>query len=136
MASSEPAASAGSLLICRIAADRHVHVQLEQMALPFAFRETFSPPAIRPALVPCQLIECGGVRLLQLLIRSGRFVQHTVQFRRPLLGLHHAPFALGGLLEGSQQEALALGQIVGKEVGAVHVADYCNNSFAQEKPSS
>jgi hypothetical protein len=70
------------------------------------------------------------------LIRSGRFLQHTILFRRPLLGLRHATFELSGLLEGSQQESLAFGEIVGKKVCSVHVAEYCSNSCKQEKPCS
>jgi hypothetical protein len=45
--------------------------------------------------------------LLQLLVRGGRFAQHAVQFRHLLLGCQDSPFELGGLPEGSQQEALA-----------------------------
>ena len=120
----------------RIAVGRQVRVQIEQMALPFVFAETFSPSAIRPTLVPCQFVERGGMLLLQLLVRGGRFAQHAVQFRHLLLGFHHATFELSGLLECRQQEALAFAQIVGKKVGAIHVADYCNNLFEQEKPSS
>ena len=125
--------------VCRlrkIGIGRQVRVQLEQMALSLVFAETLSPSAIRPTLVPCQFVECGGVLLLQLLIRGGRFTQHAVEFRHLLLGFHHATFELGGLLECSQQEALAFGQIVGKKVGVIHVADYCSDSSEQEKPSS
>ena len=46
------------------------------------------------------------------MIRSGRFLQHTTLFRRPLLGLRHATFELSGLLEGSQQESLAFGETI------------------------
>ena len=106
------------------------------MALPFAFVETLSPSAIGPTLVPCQFVEDSGVLLLQLLVRGGRFAQHAVQVRHLLLGFRHATFELGGLLECSQQEALAFGQIVGKKVGAVHVTDDCNHSSEQEKPRS
>ena len=60
-------------------------VQLEQMALPFAFGETLSPATKRPTLVPGQFIKGGRVRLLEFLIRSRRFVQHATQFRNPLL---------------------------------------------------
>ena len=106
------------------------------MALPFTFAETLTPPAIGPTLVPCQFVEGGGVLLLQLLVRGGRFAQHAVQVRHLLLGFQNPAFELGGLLECSQQEALAFGQIVGKKVGAVHVTDDCSNSSEQEKPRS
>jgi len=76
------------------------------------------------------------VLLLQLLVLGGRFAQHAVQVRYLLLGFRHATFELGGLLECSQQEALAFGQIVGKKVGAVHVTDNGSNLSKQEKPSS
>ena len=35
-----------------------------------------------------------------------------------------------------QQESLAFGEIVGKKVCSVHVAEYCSNSCEQEKPCS
>ena len=97
------------------------------MALPFAFTETLSPSAIGPTLVPCQLVQRGGVLLLQRFVRGGRFAQHAVEFRYLLLRFRHATFELSGLLECRQQEALAFGEIVRKKVGAIHVADYCNN---------
>jgi hypothetical protein len=50
------------------------------MALACAFGETLSPPTKRPTLVPSQFVERGGVLLLQLLVRGGRFVQHTAEF--------------------------------------------------------
>ena len=42
----------------------HRRVQLEQMALSFAFTETLSPAAKRPAFVPSQFVERGSVLLL------------------------------------------------------------------------
>ena len=45
-------------------------------------------------------------------------------------------FEVRGLLEGGQQQPLAFGEIVGKKVRSVHVAEYCSNSREQEKPSS
>ena len=82
------------------------------MALSFAFGETLSSPAKRPTLVPGQFVQRGGVLLLQLFERGGRFVQHAVQFRDLLLRLHDSSLKLSGLLEGSQQELVAFGQIV------------------------
>ena len=55
------------------------------MALPFAFGETLSTPAERPTLVPGQFVQRGGVLLLEFFKRGGRFIQHTIQFRRLLL---------------------------------------------------
>ena len=120
----------------RIGAGQQVRVQIEQMALPFPFAKTLSPSAIGPTLVPRQFVQRGGVLLLEQFVRSGCFAQHAVEFRYLLLRLHHATFELGGLLECRQQEPLAFTQIVRKKVGAIHVADYCNNRFAQEKPFS
>jgi hypothetical protein len=90
-----------------VAVGRQVRGQIEQMALPLVFAETLTPSAVRPTLVPGQFIEGGGVLLLQLLVRGGRFAQHAVEFRYLLLGFHHATFELCGLLERSQQEVLA-----------------------------
>ena len=88
------------------------------------------------AACPSRSRVSGGVLLLQLLVRGGRFAQHAVQFRDLLLGFRHATFELCSLLESSQQEALAFGQVVGKKVGVVHVTDDCNNSSEQEKTRS
>ena len=91
----------------------HRRGQLEQMALPFAFGETLSSAAKRLAFVPSQVLKCGGVLLLQLLIRGRRFVQHTCQFHRLLFGLGDTLLKVNGLLVGNQQKLVALGQIVG-----------------------
>ena len=67
----------GTCRFRKIGVGQRVRVQIEQMALPFAFGETLSPSTKRPPLVPSQFVECGSVLLLQLLVRGGRFVQHT-----------------------------------------------------------
>ena len=93
-------------------------VQIEQMALSFAFAEPLSPSAECPALVPSQFIKRGGVLLFKFLKRSRCFVQHTAQFRWPaaamlcslLLKLHR-------LLVGGCQELVALGQIIRQRIG-------------------
>ena len=119
----------------KIGWDRRIGIQCEQVALPLVFRHTFAPAAIGPTLVPRQLVQGGGVLLLESLVRGRRLVQHPVQLCRPLLGCKHATFEFGGLLEGSQQKSLTFGQIVGKKIRSVHVAEYCSNSCEQEKPS-
>ena len=103
---------------------RHVRVQAgptrtDGLALPP--RQTLSPPAIGPTLVPCQFVQRGGVLLLQFLVRGGRFAQHAVQFRHLLLGggdtllrLGRLPLQLQRLLKSGQQESVAVGQIVRK----------------------
>jgi hypothetical protein len=57
--------------------------------------------------------------LLQLLVRGGCLIEHATKFRRLLLrlrglslGVGNLALKLDGLLEGSQQEALAGSQIV------------------------
>lgn len=89
-------------------------VQVEQMALPFAFAfsKTFSPPAKRPALVPSQFVQRGGVFLLEFLERGRRFVQHAIEFRGLLLRRGDLLLKLHRLLVGGCQELVALGQIV------------------------
>ena len=87
-------------------------VQIEQMALPFAFAETLPPPAKRPTLVPSQFLQRGGVLLLELFKRGRRFVQHAVQFRDLLLGRGNFLLKLYGLLVGGYQELVAFGQII------------------------
>ena len=84
------------------------------MSLPFAFGKTLSSSAKRPALVPSQFVECGGVLLLQLFVRGSRFVQHATEFRRLLLRLRGMSLGVGNLLlklhrllEGGQQELVA-----------------------------
>ena len=96
-------------------------VQLEQMALPCLLDKSLSSPAKGPTLMPGQFVQCGGVRLLQLLKRGGGFVQHARQFRDLLLGggdtllrLGRLPLQLQRLLKGGQQESVAVGQIVRK----------------------
>jgi hypothetical protein len=42
---------------------------------------------------------------------------------------------LDGLLEGSQQEALACGQIVRKKVGVIHHAHCCSDCCKKRKSS-
>ena len=103
---------------------RQRRVQLEQVSLPFACGETLSSSAKSPASVPGQFVECGGVRLLQLLIRGGCLIEHATKFRRLLLRLRGMSLRVGNLLlkldglsEGSQQQALAGGQIVQEESG-------------------
>jgi hypothetical protein len=68
------------------------------------------------------------------LIRGSRFIEHSTKFRRlPLrlrglsLGVGNLALKLDGLLEGSQQEALAGGQIVRKKVGVIHHAHCCSD---------
>lgn len=94
-------------------------VQLKQVSLSCTCGETLSSSAKSPASVPGQFVECGGVRLLQLLIRGSRLVEHATKFRRLLLRLRGLSLGVGnlllqldGLLEGSQQQALAGGQVV------------------------
>ena len=84
------------------------------MALPIIFGNTLSPPAIGPTLVPCQLVQRGGVLLLEQSVRGGRFTQHAVEFRYLVLRFRHTTFEISGLLECRQQEAMALAQIVRK----------------------
>jgi hypothetical protein len=110
------------------------------MALPFAFGETLSPSAKRPPLLPGQLIQCGGVRLLEFFKRGRRLVQHTVQFRCLLLGFGCTSFSLVGtllkthrLLVGGHQELLALRDVVRQRVGSIHVTHDYNNLFRWRK---
>ena len=107
----------------KIGIGRQARIQIEQMALPCAFRETFSPSAVRPTLVPCQFVERGDVFLLQRFVGGSGLAQHAVQLRNLPLRFRHLLFELGGLLERRQQEALALAEIVGKKVAVIHVAD-------------
>ena len=93
---------------------RHRQVQLEQMSLPFAFRETLSPSAKRPPFVPGQFVQRGGMLFLKLVERGSRFVQDTAQFRHLLLrgsgtlfGFCSLLLKLYGLLVGSYQELVA-----------------------------
>jgi hypothetical protein len=104
--------------------------------------ETLSSSAKSPASVPGQFVECGGVRWLQLLVRGSRFVQHATKFRRLLLRLRGLSLGVGnlvlkldGLLEGSQQQALAGGQIVRKKVGVIHHAHRCSD-FCKKRKST
>ena len=94
-------------------------VQIEQMALPFAFGETLSTPAEGPTLVPGQFVQRGGVLLFEFFKRGGRFVQHTIQFRglllcfgRTLLGFIGVLLKLHRLPIGSQQKLVAFGQVI------------------------
>ena len=84
------------------------------MLLPLAFDDPFTPPAVDPALQAIEFIDCGLVRLLQLRIRSGCFIEHAFQLRR--------------FSESCQQKLVALGKIVGKSVGVIHHA-HCFNDF-------
>ena len=94
-------------------------LQIEQVTLP-GLRETFSTSAKYPTLVQSEFVQRGGMLLLQFLVRGRSLIQHTVKFRYLLLRLGGASFSrrslllqLGGLLKGSDQEAVTFGHIVG-----------------------
>ena len=106
------------------------------MPLAFAFHESFAPAAVDPTLQGIQFVERGLMRLLQLLVRGGRLVQHAAEFGHLLLGIDRATLKLCGLLESRQQELLALGKIVGKRVGVIHNADCFTDSCQSRKTTS
>jgi hypothetical protein len=78
------------------------------MLLTFAFDDSFAALSVDPAFQAIEFIDRGLVRLLQLLIGSRGFVEHSLQLRR--------------LPKSDQQQAVALGQIVGKGVSVIHNA--------------
>jgi len=82
----------------------------------------------------------GGVLLLELFKRGGRFIQHTAQLRDLLLGVGSATLRLLGTLlklhrlpVGGHQELVALRHVVGQRVGSIHVTNDYNNLFRWRK---
>jgi hypothetical protein len=84
------------------------------MLLTFAFDDSFAALSVDPALQAIEFIDRGLVRLFQLFVASRCFIEHSLQLRR--------------LLKSDQQEAVALGQIVGKGVSVIHNAHCFNRS--------
>ena len=97
-------------------------IEIEQMELPLAFDHPFTSLSIGPAFQLLEFIDHGLVRLLELFIGGGRLIEN--------------PPELGCLLECSQQELLALGQIVRKLLGVIHHAYCFNNSSKSRKTIS
>ena len=94
-------------------------IEIEQMELPLAFDHPFTSLSVGPAFQLLEFIDRGLMRFLQLFIGGGRLIENPPKLRR--------------LLECSQQELLALGQIVRKLVGVIHHAYCFNNSSKSRK---
>ena len=106
------------------------------MSLAFAFQESFAAATVDPLLQGIEFIDRGLMRLLQLLVRGGRLVQYATEFSRLLRGIDSSPLELCGLLEGCQQELLALGKIGGKRVGVIHNANSFTDCCQSRKATS
>ena len=106
------------------------------MPLAFAFQESFAAATVDPSLQDIEFIDRGLMRLLQLLVRGGRLVQHATEFGRLLLGIDSSPLKLCGVLESRQQELVAFGKVGGKRVGVIHNAHCFTDSCQSRKTTS
>jgi hypothetical protein len=88
--------------------------EVEQMLLTISLNDLLGSPAVDPALQGAQFLESGLVRGLQRFVRCGCLIEHTLQFSR--------------LLEGSQQELVALIEVIGKSRSVIHNAHCCSDS--------
>src|SRR5260221_11781685 len=106
------------------------------MPLAFAFQQSFAAATVDPSLQGIEFVDRSLMRLLQLLVRGSRLVQHATEIGRLLLGIDSSPLKLCGVLEGRQQELVALGKVGGKRVGVIHNAICFTDSCQARKITS
>jgi hypothetical protein len=91
------------------------------MLLAFSFEEPLATLAVDPPFQAIQLRHGRFVDLFELVMRGGRLVQDAAELR-------HTTLTLSGFVKSSQQEPLALGEIIRKSASVVHNARNSTNA--------